>query len=124
MVLHDGRVIGTQDIVAKEFAISRSFSTGSWLGREFQGKGFGREMRAAIPHLGFAGLGAKEADSEAFIDNQASLGVSRSLGYDPNGMTQGPDVGSGQPTCRSVLPGSSGPASATPKSNWKGWSPA
>lgn len=87
VVLHDGRVIGTQDMVAKEFAISRGFSTGSWLGREFQGKGFGREMRAAILHLGFAGLGAQEAASEAFIDNPASLGVSRSLGYEPNGMT-------------------------------------
>ncbi|MHB8393351.1 MAG: GNAT family N-acetyltransferase [Candidatus Dormibacteria bacterium] len=81
-------MIGTQDIEAKDFALSRSFDTGSWLGREFQGWGFGREMRAAILHLGFAGLGAEEAITGAFTDNRASLGVSRSVGYQPNGTAQ------------------------------------
>jgi RimJ/RimL family protein N-acetyltransferase len=85
VVCHQGRVIGTQDMRGQSFAVSRSFSTGSWLGREYQGRGFGREMRAAILHLGFAGLGAEEALTSAFSDNPASLGVSRSLGYEPNG---------------------------------------
>ncbi len=44
-------------------------------------------MRAAILHLAFAGLSAREASSEAFADNDASNGVSRALGYEPNGTT-------------------------------------
>ncbi len=47
----------------------------------------GTEMRAAILHLAFAGLSAREASSEAFADNDASNGVSRALGYEPNGTT-------------------------------------
>jgi RimJ/RimL family protein N-acetyltransferase len=85
VVLHGGRVIGTQDMKGEEFAVSRSFSTGSWLGLEHQGQGFGREMRAAILHLGFEGLGAEEAHTSVFSDNAPSLGVSRRLGYEPNG---------------------------------------
>lgn len=87
VVRYQGRVIGTQDMKGEDFAVSRSFGTGSWLGREYQGRGFGREMRAAILHLGFAGLGAEEALTSAFSDNAASLGVSRSLGYEPNGTS-------------------------------------
>ncbi|EQD45135.1 GCN5-related N-acetyltransferase, partial [mine drainage metagenome] len=61
------------------------FSTGSWLGREHQGRGFGKEMRAAILHLGFATLGAEEALTSAFSDNPASIRVTRGLGYEENG---------------------------------------
>jgi RimJ/RimL family protein N-acetyltransferase len=43
-------------------------------------------MRAAILHLAFAGLGAKEAASDAFVDNVGSNAISRGLGYDPNGF--------------------------------------
>jgi RimJ/RimL family protein N-acetyltransferase len=42
-------------------------------------------MRAAILQLAFAGLGAREAGSDAFVDNEASNGVSCGLGYEPNG---------------------------------------
>jgi RimJ/RimL family protein N-acetyltransferase len=42
-------------------------------------------MRSAVLHLGFAGLGAEFAVSDAFTDNLASLGVSRKLGYLPDG---------------------------------------
>jgi RimJ/RimL family protein N-acetyltransferase len=61
------------------------FVTGSWVGRAFQGRGIGREMRAAALHLGFAGLGATRALTDAFADNAASLAVTRSLGYRPAG---------------------------------------
>ncbi|HSR86320.1 MAG TPA: GNAT family protein, partial [Streptosporangiaceae bacterium] len=44
-------------------------------------------MRAAVLHLAFAGLGAREAESDAFTDNHASNKVSRALGYEPNGTT-------------------------------------
>jgi RimJ/RimL family protein N-acetyltransferase len=52
-----------------------------------QGRGLGKEMREAVLHLAFAGLGAERALSEAFTDNAPSRGVSISLGYVPNGTT-------------------------------------
>jgi RimJ/RimL family protein N-acetyltransferase len=42
-------------------------------------------MRQAILHLAFDGLGAREAGSDAFLDNRPSNHVSESLGYEPNG---------------------------------------
>ena len=60
--------------------------TGSWLGRASQGHGFGKEMREAVLAFAFDGLGARVATTEAFLDNAASNGVSRSLGYEPNGF--------------------------------------
>jgi RimJ/RimL family protein N-acetyltransferase len=84
-VLVDGRPVGIQAMHADAFAVTRVVSTGSWLGLEHQGRGFGREMRAGVLHLAFAGLGAAVACSGAFDDNPASLGVSRALGYVENG---------------------------------------
>jgi RimJ/RimL family protein N-acetyltransferase len=84
-VVVDGMPVGVQDLMAKDFPALRTVKTGSWLGREFQGQGLGKEMRAAILHLAFAGLGALEAHSGAFHDNEASLATSRSLGYAENG---------------------------------------
>ena len=85
MVELEGRPIGTQTLAGKEFAIHRAVDTGSWLGRAFQGRGFGKEMRSAVLSLAFDGLGARAAESSAFLDNFASNGVSRALGYEPNG---------------------------------------
>ena len=70
---------------ADRFAVTKAVGSGSWLGREFQGKRLGKEMRSAVLHLAFAGLGAEVAYSGAFDDNMASLAVSRSLGYVENG---------------------------------------
>jgi RimJ/RimL family protein N-acetyltransferase len=81
----DGRAIGTQTLAAKEFTIHRIVDTGSWLGQAFQGRGFGKEMRSAVLSLAFEGLGARSAESSAFLDNLASSGVSRALGYADNG---------------------------------------
>ena len=53
----DGQVVGVQDMLAVNFAQLRSVTTGSWLGRRHQGQGLGKEMRQAILHLAFAGLG-------------------------------------------------------------------
>lgn len=85
-VLLDGRVVGTQGIGARQFAVLREVRTGSWLGRRHQGRGVGTEMRAAVLHLAFEGLGARHACSSAFEDNDASLGVSRKLGYLDDGL--------------------------------------
>lgn len=85
-VVSDGAVVGVQAIGAREFAVLREVSTGSWLGRRHQGQGIGTQMRAAVLHLAFAGLGAQHAVSAAFEDNAASLGVSRRLGYRDDGI--------------------------------------
>ena len=84
-VIADGRVIGTQELSAKEFPTTRSVSSGSWLTADAQGRGIGTEMRAAVLHLAFAGLGALEALTSAWVDNPASQRVSRRIGYVPNG---------------------------------------
>jgi RimJ/RimL family protein N-acetyltransferase len=81
----DGAPVGAQGLGARNFARLRTVETGSWLGRQHQGQGLGKEMRAAILHLAFEGLGAIEAMSGAFHDNRASLGTSKSLGYTENG---------------------------------------
>lgn len=77
----DGAVIGTTSLIADQFPILRQFETGSWLGREFQGKGFGKEMRIATLQLGFEGFFAEFATTGAYHDNGPSLGVTHSLGY-------------------------------------------
>ncbi len=78
-------VVGAQDVASTDFARSGTVVTGSWLGRAHQGQGLGKEMRSAVLHLAFAGLGAQRAETEAWHDNAASIGVTRSLGYRPNG---------------------------------------
>jgi len=80
-----GEVVGMQDITAERYASRRVVSTGSWLVQSVQGQGLGKEMRVAVLHLAFEGLGAVRAETGAFEDNAASLGVTRSLGYEPNG---------------------------------------
>lgn len=81
----DGEVVGTQGAIADEFAVTRTLTTGSWLGRAHQGRGIGSEMRAGILHLAFAGLGALRAETAAVEGNEPSLGVTRKLGYRANG---------------------------------------
>ena len=83
----DGRLVGMQDLLAEDFATLGLVSSFSWLAPDARGRGHGREMRAAILHLAFAGLAAREALSEAFVDNAASNAVSRALGYEQNGTT-------------------------------------
>src|SRR5205823_2688351 len=73
-------------VSAKAFESERSVSTGSWLGRPFQGQGFGTEMRAAVLTLAFGGLGATTARSGAIQGNAQSLGVSRKLAYEHTGV--------------------------------------
>jgi RimJ/RimL family protein N-acetyltransferase len=86
VVVHEGAVVGTQGMSATDFAILREVGTGSWLGQAHHGLGIGTEMRAAVLHLAFAGLGASYATSGAFTDNAASQGVSRKLGYVDDGI--------------------------------------
>jgi RimJ/RimL family protein N-acetyltransferase len=89
-VVVDDAVVGSIDLAAERFPSHRRFETGSWLGRRFQGRGLGREMRLAALTLGFDGLGAARATTGAYHDNAASLGVTRSLGYTETGRRRRP----------------------------------
>jgi RimJ/RimL family protein N-acetyltransferase len=84
-VLVDGEPVGVPGLVAQDIGVRRGVETGSWLGQAHQGRGVGTEMRRAVLHLAFAGLGAHFAETQAFDDNPASLGVTNKLGYEPNG---------------------------------------
>jgi RimJ/RimL family protein N-acetyltransferase len=92
-VLVEGGVVGMCDLSAEQFASLRQFTTGSWLGREFQGQGLGKEFRTAALTLGFDGLGAEFALTGAWHDNGASRGVTESLGYTESGRRRMPRRG-------------------------------
>jgi len=92
-VVVDGELVGSTGMGANGFPDSRTFETGSWLGRRFQGRGIGRRMRVATLQLGFDGFGALVATTAAFHDNAASLGVTRSLGYTHTATTRKPRRG-------------------------------
>lgn len=80
-----GEIVGEQQISAKDFQVTRSALTGSWLGLRHHGQGLGTRMRLMALHLAFEGLDAAEMVSEAYDDNPASNAVSRRLGYTANG---------------------------------------
>jgi len=82
----DGEPVGMQDLIGTDFAAFGTVSTFSWLSTGARGGGLGKEMRQAVLHLAFEGLGARQADSEAFFDNHASNRVSQAVGYLPNGL--------------------------------------
>lgn len=85
VVIVDGAPVGEQTLSGVDFARLGTVTTFSWLSTDLRGRGLGREMRAAILHLAFDGLGAREAGSDAFEDNVASNAISAALGYEPNG---------------------------------------
>jgi len=86
--LRDGTPVGVCTLSAERFPTERTATTGSWLGRRYQGRGLGREMRQAALHVIFAGLFADSAATRAWHDNAASLRVTRSLPYTEDGATQ------------------------------------
>jgi RimJ/RimL family protein N-acetyltransferase len=79
-------VIGVQELEgADSFLMTRTVLSSSYLIKSARGLGYGKEMRRAVLALAFGPLGALAAITSAWHDNLASLGVSRSLGYQPNG---------------------------------------
>jgi len=84
-VWHEGRFVGIQGVSTRDFPVTRTGETGSWLGRRFHGAGIGTLMRQAICVLCFDHLGFEEVTSGAFADNPASQAVSRKVGYRANG---------------------------------------
>lgn len=85
VVMLGGEAVGMQDLIGVNFDTFKTVASFSWLAPSARQQGLGREMRAAILHLAFEGLGAAEAGSDAFFDNLASNRVSEALGYRPNG---------------------------------------
>jgi RimJ/RimL family protein N-acetyltransferase len=86
VVIADGEIIGVQELEGVDnFLTTRTLDTSSYLIKSARGLGYGKEMRRAVLALGFGPLGARAAITSAWHDNGASLGVSRSLGYQPNG---------------------------------------
>lgn len=84
----EDHVVGSQDLAAHDFANRRTVSTGSWLTERVHGRGLGTEMRAGLLLFAFDVLGAHWAESGAASWNEASLNVSRKLGYERNGVTR------------------------------------
>jgi RimJ/RimL family protein N-acetyltransferase len=86
VIKHEGIPIGMQSLATHQFSITKTVTTGSWLSQAYQGRGFGKEMRAAALLFAFDHLGAEVAESDAAVWNQSSLGVSHSLGYRDTGI--------------------------------------
>jgi RimJ/RimL family protein N-acetyltransferase len=88
VVRRDGKMIGVQELEGNDFVMLRTVDTSSYLVSAARGRGFGKQMRAAVLVLAFGALEAEAAITSAWRDNHASLGVSRSLGYQPNGESR------------------------------------
>ena len=82
----DGEIVGCQSISTRDYLVTRTGETGSWLGMTHHGRGIGTVMRQALCAFMFDHLDAAEVTSAAFVDNSASLAVSRKVGYRENGV--------------------------------------
>lgn len=80
--------LGIVTLRARDFPVVREVTTSSWLGLPHHGKGYGTEARAGLLTLAFDHLGADAALTEVFQDNHSSQGVSRKLGYEPDGISR------------------------------------
>ncbi|NUU06414.1 GNAT family protein [Leifsonia sp. C5G2] len=84
----EGTIVGSQGVSTRDYLVTRTGETGSWLGRRFHGRGIGTRARQAICAFLFDHLDAEEITSGAFTDNPASLAVSRKVGYRPDGTAR------------------------------------
>lgn len=84
----DGELAGLQSLEGDDFGALRTVDSASWLVVAARGRGIGTAMREAVLGLAFDHLGAVAAVSSAVLDNHASLGVSRRLGYADNGLSR------------------------------------
>jgi RimJ/RimL family protein N-acetyltransferase len=85
-----GDLVGVQELEAENFPLLRTVDSSSHLVPEVRGRGIGQRMRRAVLALAFGPLQAQAAITSAWQDNSASLGVSRALGYLPNGESLHP----------------------------------
>lgn len=87
-VFNEGELVGAQGLEADDFPILRTVDSSSFLVGAARGRGWGKQMRRAVLALAFDGLGSEYAVSSAWHENATSLGVSRSLGYQDNGVVR------------------------------------
>ena len=85
LVQYREQAVGVQVLEGSDFPLLRTVDSASWLVSSARGRGIGKAMRAAVLDFAFTSLRAQAAVTSAWHDNAASLGVSRSLGYLPNG---------------------------------------
>ena len=85
-VENDGDLVGVQTLEGADFVRLRTVDSASWLVPAVRGRGVGVAMRIAVLGLAFDHLGAVAAITSATMDNAASLGVSRHIGYTDNGV--------------------------------------
>ena len=85
VVLAGDEIVGFQELEGNDFPLLRTVDTSSFLIPQVRGHGFGKQMRRAVLALAFGPMEAAAAITSAWHDNHASLGVSRALGYRPNG---------------------------------------
>lgn len=86
--LSTGQPLGVATLRARDFRVNREVTTSSWLGLAHQAQGYGTEARTALLALAFDCLGATDATTEVFQNNHKSHGVSRKLGYLPDGISR------------------------------------
>ena len=99
VVIQDDVIIGVQTLEGTQFRATRTVDSSSHLRAASRGCGLGQQMRRGILTLAFGYLAAERAITSAWHHNQASLGVSRALGYRRVGATEEPsDTGSGLDT--------------------------
>jgi RimJ/RimL family protein N-acetyltransferase len=88
VVRQGATLIGVQELEGNDFLTLRTVDTSSYLTADVRGQGLGKRMRAAVLALAFGPLEAEAAITSAWHDNHASLGVSRALGYQDNGVSR------------------------------------
>lgn len=88
LVAHQDQAVGIQTLEGDHFPELRVVDSSSWLARSARGQGIAVLMRAAVLSLAFDHLGAEWAVSSARQENAPSLGVSRRLGYQDNGVSR------------------------------------
>ena len=90
VVRREGRVVGVQDVMGRQFLTTRSLETGSWLGRAHHRQGTGTLMRQMVAAFAFDHLDAEELTSSYYEGNLASGGVSARVGYVEVGRRRAP----------------------------------
>jgi RimJ/RimL family protein N-acetyltransferase len=78
----DGRLIGGAGYYQRS---SGTAELGFWLGREWWGRGYATEATTEVLHYGFGARRVPGFTSSHFVDNHASAGVLRKLGFKPMG---------------------------------------
>lgn len=86
-VWRNGESVGIQTLEGTNFTRERTVDSASWIAGPYRRKGFGIQARELMLAFAFEQLGAEKAITSALVTNHASLGVSRHLGYEDEGVS-------------------------------------